>query len=132
MVIALVFLIAMVAIYGTLVAGVAWLQRTQTVVAPNGITYRIQMGPRGVPWMSPLTNYDASMSLAPFHLIRFASQGSKTWTVEVRVAQRWRKQPVLLAETFSHRNDAIRYWWDVVAAIKDGIITPTPTPEGGS
>jgi hypothetical protein len=116
----LVVLLVGFAVWVGTIIGAGWLQKAETVEAPDGTVYRVQVGPTGVPWISAATNYDASVSLAPIHLIRYSLKNPKTWTIEVRPARFWRQKPVLLSEQFPHREPAIGRWEELLKNISDG------------
>ena len=124
-------LAAALAIYLGIILGARWLQSATQVTRPDGVAYRVQVGPTGVPWIAAFTNYDASVVLAPFHLARHLMRREKTWTVEARVARSWRTNLVLLTERYPNRQEARQHFAAVVAGISNGTLLQARPNEGG-
>lgn len=109
------------------VLGGLWSQKSERLRDSDGVTYRVQLGPTGVPWITR-TNYDGMQVVAPFFWIRYLLHHNKTWTVRVTVAHFWRQKPALLEEEFSQREAAVERFITVMADILGGAIPGSQGP----
>ena len=112
--------------------GVAWtaggivgmaMESQKRVYGPSGVSYRVQSGPTGIPWVAAF-NWDAGWITLPFHWVRYLFRQERTWSVTLTETKSWWVKPRLLSEEYPTRQEAEFRLSEVATEIELGQFTP--------
>ena len=114
------------------VSGIAGmvLQKETRVKGPSEASYRVVIGPSGLPWVSTL-NMDARWITLPYHWVRWLRRGPRMWSVTVTEFKSWWVKPKLIIEERPTRQTALDRFNEVMDQIEDGQLIPTLTTKDG-
>jgi hypothetical protein len=117
---------ALVVFGGTFtISGIAGmvLQREIRVKGPSNVSYRVVVGPYGLPWVSTL-NMDARWITLPVHWVRWLHRRPHMWSITVTESKSWWVQPTLVIEEYATRKIALTRFDEVSDQIESGELTP--------
>jgi len=109
------------------VSGIAGmvLQHETRVKGPSKVSYRVVVGPTGLPWVSTL-NMDAGWITLPFHWARYLHRRPRTWSVTVTETKSWWDKPTLIRDEYATRREAQRCFVEVAQQVESGQLVPEP------
>jgi hypothetical protein len=120
----LIAVLAIVAVVWT-AAGIAAMAAgsQKRVEGRTGLSYRVQSGPTGIPWLSAFV-WDTGWITLPFHWANYLLRRPRTWSVTLTEAKSWWMKPRLLSEEYPTRQEAEFRLTEIVMEIKLGRPTP--------
>lgn len=90
------------------------------------MSYRVVIGPSGLPWVSAL-NMDEGWITLPLHWVRWLRRRPRMWSVTVTESKSWWVKPKSIIEGCSTREIALGRF-----KIEDGQLIPSlATNDGG-
>jgi len=106
------------------------LQKETRVKGLSKVSYRVVVGPSGLPWVSTL-NMDARWIVLPFHWVRWLRRRPRMWSVTVTESKSWWVKPKLIIEECPTRRTALDRFNEVMDQIEDGQLIPSLATNDG-
>ena len=99
------------------------LQREARVTGPSNVSYRVVVGPSGIPWVAAF-NWDAGWITLPFHWVRYLRRRPRTWSVTMTETKSWWIKPKLVNEEYPTRREAQKRFIEVAEQVERGQLVP--------